>query len=251
MRSGRDRVDDRAQPLGQVAGLPLDRLPQVVAVEMLAGAAEPLRDRAARGHALQAVAVVGAAARVGVAGLAGHGDVSHLGVPEPRRRPAPDDRAGADPGADGHVDEGRQPLRRTPAALAERGARDVGVEADRHAQSRPDRADEVGVAPAGLGSGGDVPVVRVARSQLDGTERRDTHGRGRGRAGEERHDLGQRRLRVRSRGDAGAGLDVVGGGAEQADELRATGFHGAEARGCDLGHGAHRTGDRCRQNLRR
>ena len=39
-----DRVDDRAQPLGQVAGLPLDRLPQVVAVEELAGAAEPAQD---------------------------------------------------------------------------------------------------------------------------------------------------------------------------------------------------------------
>ena len=218
------------------------RLPEVVAVELLAGAAEPLRDRAPRGHALQAVAVVRAAARVGVAGLAGHGDVAHLGVPEARGGPPPDDGCRADARADGHVDERGQPPRRTPAALAERGARDVGVEADRDAERPPDRADEVGVAPAGLGGGGDVAVVRVARPQLDGAERRDPHGRRSLRGREERDDLGQRRLRVGPGRDAGAGDDVVGGGAEQADELGATGFHGAEARRCDLGHGAHRTG---------
>ena len=133
-----------------------------------------------------------AAARVAVAGLAGHGDVSISACPGPEVGPAPDDRGERRSRCRRSCRRrGRRPLPPRPSGprRARRPRRRVS-EADRHAQHHPDRADEVGVAPAGLGGGGDVPVARVAGPQLDGAERRNARHRGRGRACEERHDLG-------------------------------------------------------------
>ena len=78
-----------------------------------------------------------------------HAPVEHLAL---------DYRAAADAGADRQVDEGVQSLGGAPAVLTEGGGVDVGVESDWQAEGVSQRADEVGVRPAGFGRGGDEAV---------------------------------------------------------------------------------------------
>ena len=59
-----------------------------------------------------------------------------------------DHAAAAQPGADGQVDKGVQPLRRAPAMFAQRRAVDIRVKADRHAQRLPAPARENRCAPS-------------------------------------------------------------------------------------------------------
>ncbi len=128
--------------------------------------------RAAR-HTLGTPPVVGAAARVVVVRVPLDEDVAHLGVEQAVDGAAVEDRAAADPGADGEVDDRADPLPRAPALLGQRGAVDVGVPAHGQPEPLPEAAHHVGVAPARLGRRRDPAVCRVPLVQAHRPERRD------------------------------------------------------------------------------
>ncbi len=226
---GRGRVDDVAQPGGQVGRLQPQRLAQCVAGQFF-GRGPPAG--AHRPEPLPAVTVEGAGAGEGVARDPGHREVAHLGVDQPADHSAADHRAAADPGADGEVDVGVQALRRAPAALAEGRAVDVGVDAHRHSGGR-DRTGDVHPGPAGFGGGGEVAEPGMARAQFEGTEGGDADrvqrtGLG-GRLLEEGDGPGQGGARFAGR-EPDLGLDPVGGRADQADELGPARLDRPEAR---------------------
>ena len=167
--------------------------------QRLGGAAPAREESGPARQSLQAVAVERAGARKGIGGgVAGKAQVTHLGMDEAVHQPAAHESASPDPGADGQVDEGVQPLRRAPAPLAEGGRVHVRVERHRESQRLAKRPCEVDVHPARLGCGGDEAEAARRGSEVDGAERADADpGQGTEtclRVAEERQSLADRLL---------------------------------------------------------
>jgi hypothetical protein len=73
-----------------------------------------------------------------IAGVAGHAEMPHFGVPKPMKDPALDHGSNSDAGAHGHVHECFQIASGAPAAFGQRGGVDVSVEPHRHAERAAD-----------------------------------------------------------------------------------------------------------------
>ncbi len=148
------------------------RLGQIA--ELIGGTAPPVLDRRPAGEPLQAIAVVRAPSRVGVVGMAGHAQVSHLRVDQSVHGTAPDERPAADAGSDREIDGVLQSLRRPPPPFAERRPVDVGVDRNGHTQRRGERPDHVGSRPARFRSRRYVPVFGGVRPQFQRSEGGDS-----------------------------------------------------------------------------
>ena len=125
----REHADHGDEPEREVAGL---ELPDRVVAGQLSGGASPARlDRETRRQPFPAIAVVGTDALEWI-GLAVVRDphVPELGVHEPVEKLPARHPSAADPGADGDVAEGVEPLGGTPEVLAEGRRVHVGVEDD-------------------------------------------------------------------------------------------------------------------------
>jgi hypothetical protein len=158
-----------------------------------------------------------------IAGLVRHAEVTHLGVAQPMDDPALDHGSRADAGADGQVYERIQTTGGPPAALAQCGGVDVGVEPHGHAKCAPGWPDHVDVRPARFRAGRDEPILQMGSAQLQWAERRDAD-RGQRPTGrhlllEESEHLSQRLGWFPGR-DPGLGHDVLRIGPDQAEDLR-------------------------------
>src|SRR6187455_2910082 len=103
----------------------------------------------------------------GIAGLARHADVAELGVIHPEDGPAAHDAADTDAGAHRHVRVVVETLSRAPAALGQRRAIHVGVDAHRYAELAAQPRRDVGIAPVKLAGRGDESVGWRSRLEID------------------------------------------------------------------------------------
>src|SRR5512132_4409608 len=167
-REDADHADDpeREVPSLEVPG------PRVV--ELGRGRSRARLDRAARGQAFPAIAVVGTdtGKRVRVA-IVRDPHVSELRVQQPVQELAADHAAAADAGADCDVAGGVESSRGSPAVLPERGRVYVRVEGDRYAEAALDLPPEVGLRPAGLRGRRDVAPGRRGGVSVEWAEGAD------------------------------------------------------------------------------
>ena len=94
-----------------------------------------------------------------------------------------------------------------------------------------DGAEEVGVFPGGLGSGGDVAVYGRGGGNVGGAEGADDEGVGLaviGDGGFEEGDEGGDRFLGDGGGDSFPGADVIGPRGEGGDHFGASGFDGGD-----------------------
>ena len=150
-----------------------------------------------------------------------------LRVHEPVQQLSARHPSAADPGADGDVAEGVEPLSRAPEVLAEGRRVHVGVEDDGHRQAPLDLLADIGVGPARLRRRRDVPPGRGRDLRVDRAERADPDRLDGPFALEERHDLVDRLLRSRRR-DGLLRAQVVRAGADRTAPVRAAGLDPAE-----------------------
>ena len=129
-----------------------------------------------RCNPLHAIPVEGAdPGKRGVARMPPRIEVADLGVHHPMDRFAIDQCAATDPGADRHVDQVLHVSRGAPTVLREGRRIDIGIEADGAREFARQPADDVGPAPPGLRSAGDVSIVRVAPVELNRSEGSDAY----------------------------------------------------------------------------
>ena len=203
---GGEDEDDVRQAEREVLRL---QLPDLGVGQLLPRPAPALAQRGPRGEALEAVAVERAGAGEGIAlAVVRDQHVADLGMEQAVDRPPVDEDPAADPGADGDVDEGVEPLGGAVAPLAHRGGVDVGVEGDRDAERRRQRRDHVGVAPARLRRRRDRPPARRGAVHLDRAEGADADRLEVGHGGEEPGRAAER-LRRRRRREALRPLDLA------------------------------------------
>ncbi|HLI82793.1 MAG TPA: hypothetical protein VKV17_02690 [Bryobacteraceae bacterium] len=140
--------------------------------------------------------------------------------------PAIDQRASANPGAYGDIQEIADSLPRSPAGLAQCGGVDVGIETGGQLEGAADRAGQIEIPPGALGSGGDVAVCRRAGMEIDRAERADSDGRESGpRAEEGNHGV---QGGFRSSGGNDAAFQILRTGSDGAHKLRSSGFDCSE-----------------------
>jgi len=230
---GCERVDDRADAGADVEPDELRRRLTLGSLEVLRAATVACGDGRTAGHPLQAIAVEGADAREVVVRMAGNGEMAHLRVAESVEDLAVDDRAAADPGPEGEVDERLQAPCRAQATLCQCRGIDVGVEPDRDAEGLHEWADQGRSRPARLGRRRDRSVARVARPQLDRPERADpdrVEPSARGDGAAEEVDRRIEGLVRAGHLDAHGLDDLAGGSPDHADELGAACLYPAEHR---------------------
>src|SRR3546814_2656439 len=76
--------------------------------------------------------------------------MTDLAVTDAAGRAAVDDQPDPDPGAHGHIGEILKAPAAAPADFGQRGTVDVGVETDRHGESRLQRSEQIGALPVAL-----------------------------------------------------------------------------------------------------
>ncbi len=133
-------------------------------------------------------------------------------------RSMPRDQPCADPGADRHIGDVRQALRRTPARLGQRRADDVGMEAGRHRISTLQAPGDVGPRPTGLGRRGDMAVITAAPVNPDRAEACDPDCDETGPAVEHGFDRGKRLIGASCRNSYDF-LDRIGPSRQDTDAL--------------------------------
>ena len=99
--------------------------------------------------------------KMSIQGMPSWEDVPYLRVHQPMHWHTFNQHAATDPGPDGYVNEIFYPAGCAPTVMLRkcRGV-DIGIEADGTAKFLPQRCDDVGVVPAGLGRFADTAVMR-------------------------------------------------------------------------------------------
>jgi hypothetical protein len=186
--------------------------------------------------AFDAVLMKGALAR-GIRRQAGHRgrheQVAGLGMQQAVQESAMDEDADADAGADGDVDERVQPLAGAPEMLAEHRRIDIGVERHGHLQAVAEKAEQVGLLPAGFRCCRDAAKAGAGRVEVERAKAADAE---RGEVAVLRAlrrkplGTGGQRLRGCCRREAGGGQHLIGTATKAADKLGAAGLDGGEER---------------------
>ena len=126
------------------------------------------------GEAFEAILVKRAPARIGIGlQIVRNPDVPHLGVQQAMNDFAIDQRAAADAGSHGEVEDVSDAATGSPAGFAGRRGVHVGVEADRNVERLLQGSGKVEVLPLLLGGGSDVAEGRGFGMEIDGSERAD------------------------------------------------------------------------------
>src|SRR3546814_20499646 len=81
-------------------------------------------------------------------------------------RAAVDDQPDPDPGAHGHIGEILKAPAAAPADFGQRGTVDVGVETDRHGESRLQRSEQIGALPVALVRRADAAILAGGGSKM-------------------------------------------------------------------------------------
>ena len=119
--------------------------------------------------------------------MRGDAHVPHLGVPFAVQEAPAGNRAAADAGADGQVDEVACAARRAGELLPERRGVHVGVDRDRCAGAGAREGAKVGAAPRRLGRAQEHSAPKVERAERADPQRGE---RGSAGGGEDRRDRG-------------------------------------------------------------